>query len=72
MRVRISIGARTFPFEHGDLLSQGEDLKGGAAPTAEEDSEWGQERKDEFDHERMVVTCRNAASAGQRLWTASR
>jgi hypothetical protein len=56
-------------FAHGNLLSQGEDLKGGVAPTAEEDSECGQERKDEFDHERMVVTCRNAASAGQRLRT---
>ena len=64
MRVRISIGARTFPFEHGNLLSQGEDLKGGVAPTAEEDSDRGQEGEDEFGHERMVVTCRNAASAG--------
>ena len=30
------------------------------------------DRDNEFDHERMVVTCRNAASAGQRLRTASR
>ena len=66
------IGARTFPFEHGNLLSQGEALHGGVAPTAEEDWECGQNRKDEFDHERMAVTCRNAASAGQRLRVASR
>jgi hypothetical protein len=66
------IEARTFPFEHGPLLSEREDFKDGVAPTAEEDSNCGQERKDEFDHERMVVTCRNAASAGQRLRTASR
>jgi hypothetical protein len=66
------IGARTFPFEHGNLLSQGKDLKGGVAPIVEEDLKCGQEHKDEFDHERMVVTCRNAASAGQRLRTASR
>jgi hypothetical protein len=66
------IGAWTFLFEHGNLLSQGEDLKGGVAPTAEEDSECGQKRKDEFDHNHMVVTCRNAASAGQRLRIAIR
>jgi len=66
------IGATMFPFEHGNLLSQGQHLQGGVAPTAEEDLECGQERKEEFDHERMVVTCRNVASAGQRLQTASR
>jgi hypothetical protein len=31
-------GPRPVPFQHGDLLSEGEDLKSGIAPTAEEDS----------------------------------
>jgi hypothetical protein len=29
--------------EHGDLLSQGADFQGGVAPTAEEDSDGGQD-----------------------------
>ena len=44
------------PLEHGDLLSQGEDLKCSVMPTAEEDSDSGQESKDEFEHEPYVVT----------------
>lgn len=34
---------RPFPFQHGHLLPEGEDLEGGIAPTAEEDSHDGDE-----------------------------
>ena len=33
----------SFPFEHGDLLSECEDLEGGIATTSEEDSEGNEE-----------------------------
>jgi len=46
---------RTQPLEHGDLLPQGEDLKCSVVPIAEEDSDSGQESKDEFEHEPYVV-----------------
>jgi len=59
------------PLEDGDLLSERQDFKGGVAPIAKEDAECGQEREDEFDDERMVLPCRDVASAGQRLRTAS-
>ena len=36
-------GPRPFPFQHGDLLAEGDDLKGSIAPTAEEDSHDGTE-----------------------------
>ena len=36
-------GPRPFLFQHGDLLSEGENLAGGIAPTAEEDSHDGDE-----------------------------
>ena len=38
----IQAGPRPFTFEHGDLLSEGEDFEGGVAPMAEEDAESGQ------------------------------
>src|ERR1035437_2949172 len=37
----IQNGPRPFPFQHGDLLAEGEDLERGVAPTAEEDSHDG-------------------------------
>ncbi len=42
---------RPFPFEDGDLLSKSENLEGGIASTAEEDSDGDKEREDEFEHE---------------------
>jgi hypothetical protein len=48
--------ARLFAFEYGNLLSKGEDLNGGAAPTAEKDSDSGKENNGEFEHELYVVT----------------
>jgi len=41
---------RPFAFEHGDLLSESEDLNRSVMPTAEEDSDSGQESEDEFKH----------------------
>jgi hypothetical protein len=48
--------ARPFPLEHGDLVPQGEDLHCSVMPTAEEDSDCGEESKDEFEHEPYVLT----------------
>ena len=35
-----------FPFEHGDLLSEGEDFEGGIGSTAKEDSDGDKEREE--------------------------
>jgi hypothetical protein len=51
----VQLWARPSPLEHGDLLSEGEDLNCSVMPTAEEDSDSGQESKDEFEHELYVV-----------------
>ena len=42
---------RPFPFQHGDLLSEGEDFEGGIASTAKEDADGDKEREDDFEHE---------------------
>ncbi len=42
---------RPFPFQHGDLLSEGEDFEGGIAPSAKEDSDGHKEREDGVEHE---------------------
>jgi hypothetical protein len=42
---------RPFAFEHGHLLSQGEDFQGGIASTAEEDADHGEDGEDELRHE---------------------
>jgi hypothetical protein len=47
---------RPLPLEHRDLLPQGEDLNCSVMPTAEEDSDSGQESNGEFEHEPYVVT----------------
>jgi hypothetical protein len=39
----VQYGPRPFAFEHGDLLSQGEDLESNIAPSAKEHSEGGQD-----------------------------
>ena len=48
---RIQPRARTLPLEDGDLLPQGQDFQGSVVPTAEENSNGGQESKDESEHE---------------------
>jgi hypothetical protein len=53
---RNSIWAGTLPFEHGYLLSEGEDFEGGIVPTAKkEDSDGDQEREDDLEHEFTLV-----------------
>jgi hypothetical protein len=44
-----------FPLEKDELLPQGEDLQGGVIPTAEENSNSGQESEDELEHELYFV-----------------
>ena len=52
---------RPLTFEHGDLLSQGEDFEGRVASTAEEDTDHGEDGEDEFRHGVTFVTWRNRA-----------
>ena len=51
----VQLCAWPFAFEHGNLLPEGEDLNCSVMPTAEEDSNSGQENKDGFEHEFYVV-----------------
>jgi hypothetical protein len=51
-----------FPFQHGDLLSEGEDFEGSIASIANEDSDGDKEKEDDLDHESILLTRRNAAS----------
>jgi hypothetical protein len=50
----VQYGPRPLAFEHGDLLTEGEDFEGGIAPTAKEDRDASNEREDGFEHE---LTC---------------
>ena len=61
---------RPFAFEHGDLLSEGEDFEGGIASTAEEDTDHGEDGEDELRHELTLLTWRNVARTGHQLPTA--
>ena len=48
-----------FPFEDGELLPKRENLQSGIGARAEEDTERGQESKEEIEHEPIVVrSCR--------------
>ncbi len=51
----VQLWARPFAFEHGNLLSEGEDLNCSVMLAAEEDADSGQERSGEFEHEPYVV-----------------
>jgi hypothetical protein len=62
--------ARPFALEHGELLSEGEDFKGGVAATAEEDADDGEDGEDELGHKLTLVTRRNVAWLWQRLANA--
>jgi len=45
---------RSFAFQHGDLLAEGEDLESGIASTAKKDADSNnKERKDDFEHEAL-------------------
>ena len=47
----IQFWPRPFPFQHGDLLAEGEDFEGGIASTPEEDSDGSKEGEEDFGHE---------------------
>jgi hypothetical protein len=47
----IQFWPRPFPFQHGDLLAEGEDFEGGIASTTEEDSDGDYKGEDDFGHE---------------------
>jgi len=53
---RVQRGPRLFSLEDRDLLSEGENFKGGVASTPEEDAGGGQEHENVFNHELTVVT----------------
>ena len=56
-----------FSFEHGDLLSEGEDFKSSVASTSKEDPEYSKHGEDELGHEITLLTWRNVASSRQSL-----
>ena len=45
---------RSFPFEHGDQLSEGKNFEGGITSTAKEDSDRHKEREDDMEHESIL------------------
>ena len=53
---------RPFPFQHGDLLSEGKDLEGGITSTAKEDSDRHKEGEDDMEHESILLTRHHVAS----------
>ena len=67
----IQFWPRPFSFEHGDLLSEGQNFEGGIRSTAEKHSDTDKEREDEFKHQLTLVTRRNVASFGKRSEIAS-
>ena len=46
---------RPLAFEHGDLLSERENLEGGIAATADEHAECCQDREQEFEHDSPLL-----------------
>jgi hypothetical protein len=47
----IQVWPRSFTFECGDRLPEGEDIEGRVTPPPEEDAEHGEHGEDEFGHE---------------------
>jgi hypothetical protein len=62
---------RSFPFEHGDLLPEGEDFEGSIASTAKEGSDGHKEREEDMEHEFILLTRRNVCSPSRRCEIAS-
>jgi hypothetical protein len=50
----VQFWSRLFSFQHGDLLSEGEDFEGSIASTAKEDSDRNKEREDDWEHESIL------------------
>jgi hypothetical protein len=57
--------ARPFAFEHGDLLSEGQDFESRITPTAKENSERRKECEDRVDHELTLLTWPNVGFSQQ-------
>jgi hypothetical protein len=47
----VQFWSRPFPFQYGEVLSEGEDFEGGIASTANEDPNSHKEREDDLEHE---------------------
>ena len=62
---------RSFPFEHGDLLPEGEDFEGHITSTAKEGSDGYKEREEDMEHEFILLTRRNVCSPSRRCEIAS-
>jgi hypothetical protein len=62
--IQIGLLFLAFPFQHGDLLSEGEDFEGGIASTAKEDAYGNKDREDDFEHDLTLLARRNVASPG--------
>jgi hypothetical protein len=62
--LEVQFWSRPFPFQHGDLLSEGEDFEGGIASTANEDSNSHNEGEDDLEHESILLTRRKRSFAG--------
>jgi len=62
-------GPRTFALEHCDLLTEGQDLQGGVAPAAKENSDRRKECEDRVKHEPTLfnLTYRGLSGEGPRL-----
>jgi hypothetical protein len=52
------------PFQHGDLLPEGKDFEGRITSTAKEGSDGHKERKDDMEHEFILLTRPNIGSPG--------
>src|SRR5438270_4535912 len=57
----VQLGPRTFTLEHGELLSQCQNLESGIAPTAQENAERGDEDEDRFEHDSPLLARANPA-----------
>jgi hypothetical protein len=61
----VPLRPRSFPLENSDLLSQGENLEGAVAATAEEDADGSTEGEQRFQYELPLITWRNAVPTGR-------
>ena len=66
----VEFGPPSLPFEHGDLLPEGEDFEGRVAATAEEYTDHGEDGEDKFRHELTLVTRCNVGPSRPAAETA--
>jgi len=60
-----------FSFEHGNLLSGGQNFEGGITSIAEKHSDGSTEGEEDFGHKLTLLTRCNVASSGERSEIAS-